>query len=119
MKTLQVLIAGLQPALSIVRQRIASPLAYLAAGLLLAQPSLAAPFTFEQTGTLIEGRSLHTATLLPNGKVLVTGGLVNSVTITASAELYDPATGVWSSTGSLAEARSVTARPCCPMAKFW
>ena len=106
MKTSDSLIAvGLRPAFSIVRQWIAFPLLYLSAGLLLAQPCLAAPFTFEHTGTLIEGRALHTATLLPNGKVLVAAGQFDPFHILASAELYDPATGVWSSTGSLAEAR--------------
>ena len=44
----------------------------------------------------------HTATLLPNGKVLVAGGLSNGVfgegTPTSSAELYDPATGTWTAT---------------------
>ena len=43
---------------------------------------------------------LHTATLLPNGKVLVAGGF-NSTDFLTSAELYDPATGFWTVTGSL------------------
>ena len=46
----------------------------------------------------------HTATLLPNGKVLVAGGLVTATCLT-SAELYDPASGTWSATGSLNTAR--------------
>ena len=37
----------------------------------------------------------HTATLLPNGQVLVAGGATN----TGIAELYDPATGTWTTTG--------------------
>ncbi|MCX6925393.1 MAG: kelch repeat-containing protein, partial [Verrucomicrobia bacterium] len=37
----------------------------------------------------------HTATLLPNGKVLVVGGC------TYGAELYDPAAGTWTATGTL------------------
>jgi N-acetylneuraminic acid mutarotase len=43
----------------------------------------------------------------PNGKVLVAGGVNGNAisTALASAELYDPATGTWSSTGSLATAR--------------
>ncbi len=49
-------------------------------------------------------RSFHTSTLLADGKVLVTGG-ENGWTATflalASAELYDPATGKWTVTGSL------------------
>jgi hypothetical protein len=48
-------------------------------------------------------REEHTATLLPNGKVLVTGGYNGSYL--ASAELYDPATGLWTTTGSLNAAR--------------
>ena len=37
------------------------------------------------------GRDSHTATLLPNGQVLVAGGFDNHGYVTA--ELYDPATG--------------------------
>ena len=51
---------------------------------------------FSYTGSLATARYAHTATLLPNGKVLVAGG--NSSILTA--ELYDPATGTWSPTGS-------------------
>ena len=51
------------------------------------------------------GRSLHTATLLPNGKVLVTGGMSGPDSLpTNSAELYDPLSG-WSPTASLSNAR--------------
>jgi hypothetical protein len=38
----------------------------------------------------------HTATLLPNGKVLVAGGCG-----LATAELYDPASGTWTATGAM------------------
>ena len=54
---------------------------------------------FTPTGSLITARNRHTATLLPNGQVLVAGG--NSDTTLSSAELYDPAAGVWSATGDL------------------
>src|SRR5207237_9674534 len=55
-------------------------------------------------GSLITARSRHTATLLPNGKVLVAGGN-HGHAASSSAELYDPATGTWTATGSLGTAR--------------
>ena len=51
--------------------------------------------TWTATGSLTTARRSHTATLLPNGKVLVAGGADNSVGYLASAELYDPASGTW------------------------
>ena len=57
------------------------------------------------TGDLITARSGHTATLLPSGKVLVSGGWDLNGSL-ASAEVYDPATGAWSSHGPLATVRS-------------
>ena len=55
------------------------------------------------TGNLNAGRLLHTATLLLNGKVLVAGGWPDHTHngIMASSELYDPATGIWTRTGSM------------------
>jgi N-acetylneuraminic acid mutarotase len=48
----------------------------------------------------------QTATLLPSGKVLVAGGQnTNYSAILASAELYDPASGTWTVTGSMHTAR--------------
>lgn len=60
--------------------------------------------TWSSTGNLNTARADHTATLLPNGKVLVVMGGNNSG-ILNSAELYDPATGTWSYTGNLNTAR--------------
>ena len=60
--------------------------------------------TWTATGSLATARDGHTATLLPNGKVLVAGGAGSSGSL-ASAELYDPASGTWTATGSLATAR--------------
>lgn len=61
--------------------------------------------TWTFTGSLVAARYSHAATLLPNGKVLVSGGFALSGAL-ASAELYDPATGMWTATGSLNAARS-------------
>src|SRR6184192_3678561 len=58
------------------------------------------------TGNLGTARDYHTATLLPNGKVLVAGGIDISRASLASAELYDPATGTWTATDGLATARA-------------
>jgi N-acetylneuraminic acid mutarotase len=53
--------------------------------------------TWTLTGSLHTPRYTHTATLLPNGQVLVAGGQSTNVypNITASAEIYNPATGLW------------------------
>ena len=61
--------------------------------------------TWTATGSLGTARYVHTATLLPNGNVLVAGGIGGSTGYLASAELYDPASGTWSATGSLGTAR--------------
>ena len=47
--------------------------------------------TWTATGTLNFPRVGHTATLLPNGQVLVAGGEDTSGNRIASAELYNPA----------------------------
>ncbi len=104
MKTLHCLVAGLRPSSSILARWIAFPLLFLGAGLTLVQPCAGAPFQFEATGSLHTARYYHTATLLPNGKVLVAGGYTTQ-SRSREAELYDPASGTWTTTGSLATAR--------------
>jgi hypothetical protein len=55
---------------------------------------------------MTDARSLHTATLLPNAQVLVAGGRRDDFgTTLSSAELYDPATGLWTATGSMTTGR--------------
>jgi hypothetical protein len=56
---------------------------------------------------MITARSAPTATLLTNGKVLLTGGEDTPSTPLASAELYNPATGTFSATGSMITARYI------------
>ncbi len=63
--------------------------------------------TFEPTGTMTAARQGHTATVLPDGRVLLTGGTKNigfRATL-ASAEIYDPGSGTFQTTGSMTTAR--------------
>jgi hypothetical protein len=67
--------------------------------------------TFSATGSMAYARWDHTATLLPDGRVLVAGGgsfsrsWPGEVVTTATAELYDSATGTFSPTGSMTTAQ--------------
>ena len=63
------------------------------------------PHRFVDRASLSTFRRDHTATLLPDGWVLVVGGSDQAGQALASAELYNPATGVWSTVGSLSTAR--------------
>ena len=63
------------------------------------------PGTWTATGSMTSPRVIHTATLLPDGKVLVAAAWTTTNVATSSAELYDPATGLWIPTGSMTTAR--------------
>ena len=109
------LLAGLRPASLILARRIAVPI-LLTAGMVVVQPSAGQSGTWTETGDLITARWDHTATLLPDGMVLVAGGK-NNVPL-ASAELYDPASGTWTATGSLvADARQTHTATLLPNGK--
>src|SRR5207249_3736255 len=74
------------------------------------------------TGNLNFARSSHTATLLSNGNVLVTGGYTNpcgffGCTDLNSAELYDPITGTWSVTATFKTARTAYSATLLPNGK--
>jgi hypothetical protein len=86
----------------------------------LASAELYDPATgkFTPTGSMTAARSGATATLLPDGRVLIAGGYgcLNTRTCSpndtsqgggalASAEMYDPATGKFSRTGSMSAPR--------------
>src|SRR5213594_2398518 len=57
------------------------------------------------TDPLSVPRRDHTATLLPNGTVLIAGGLDASNAVVATAEVYDPSTNGFSSVGDMRAAR--------------
>jgi WD40 repeat protein len=78
---------------------------------------------FSSTGSMHAPREFHTATLLADGRVLIAGGLSGapattssvilasfetaetSASVLATAEIYDPATGTFSTTGSMSTFR--------------
>jgi hypothetical protein len=71
------------------------------------------------TGSMDGVRAVHTATMLPDGTVLVTGGIsgnhIYSLGLLASAELYDPTTQSWTRSPSMAEVRGGTPPRSCYM----
>lgn len=52
-------------------------------------------------GSMNAARAAHTATLLPNGKVLIAGGFDGAENGKTSAELYDPATKTFAAAGKM------------------
>jgi hypothetical protein len=60
---------------------------------------------FVATGSMSVARYNQTATLLPGGKVLIVGGSDLIGTSYKSAELYDPATGLFTPAGNMATGR--------------
>ncbi len=76
---------------------------------------------FTMTGAMATARERHTATLLADGRVLIVGGTTSTGTgdlqSTATVEVYDPSTGSFSVTGSLAEARTFHTATLLPNGK--
>ena len=98
-------------------QRIRQGLAWMLGLCLLLCSSLAlADPVWTAGGSLTAARSSHTATLLPNGVVLIAGGLGDG-TYLASAERYDPATSTWSAADTLTTARSYHTATLLPNGK--
>jgi hypothetical protein len=68
--------------------------------------------TFAATGSLLEAQMWPSATTLEDGRVLVTGGLVDTSSdvnaldpVPVAPEIYDPATGKFSKTGAMVQPR--------------
>src|SRR6185503_20316985 len=68
-------------------------------------PASATVIDPDSPSSMTTGRSGHTATLLPDGKVLIAGGMLRNGVIHASAEIFDPKSNRFSVTGSMAVKR--------------
>jgi len=86
--------------------RSAAAAVCLAALAALWGPAPARADSWSPAGTMSTGRNYHTATLLPNGKVLVVGGQVPSGGGLKTADVYDPATNAWSPAAGMDIGRS-------------
>ena len=69
------------------------------------------PTVTQTANALSESRTMHNSTVLPNGEVLVTGGLDHAETFTdvgsrLTAELYNPTTNSWRSVAGMATPRT-------------
>jgi hypothetical protein len=85
--------------------------------------SAPAPAASADAGSLIGGaqmlapRSGHTATLLPDGRVLIAGGMRRNQDFYRSAEIFNPATGKFAATGDMLVARVGHAAVLLPSGK--
>lgn len=59
----------------------------------------------------------HSATVLPNGKVLLAGGVVSGNMLTPAAYLYDPATNAWSRAANMKFAHAYHSASLLPNGK--
>ncbi len=84
------------------------PAAWGSAGPVMASAELYNPKTgtFKLIATLTEGRGYHAATLLADGRVLLTGGTGTGGADLATAEIYSPKTGTFSQTVSMGVGRT-------------
>jgi len=68
-------------------------------------PSTLSAGSITASAPMLEPRSGHTATLLPNGKVLIVGGMRRNQDFSKTAELYDPSTGKFQRAGEMSMGR--------------
>ena len=69
------------------------------ATLALSSTSVDAAGSFTVVGPMSQFRKFHTATLLPDGKVIVAGG--TPLAQAATSEIYDPSAQTWTNSGAL------------------
>jgi hypothetical protein len=84
---------------------ITASLALAAAGFPAGIPSSSSAGSLTSAAPMLEPRSGHTATLLPDGKVLILGGMRRNQDFYRSAELYDPTTGKFQPAGEMSLGR--------------
>src|ERR1700688_3441171 len=91
-----------------------------------AQPSIStaqSSGTFKATGNMTRPRQTHSATLLPNGTVLIAGGYELTPAIpgrpitTDTAELYNPDLGTFAATGRMTTVRASHSATLLPNGK--
>lgn len=82
-----------------------TPALLLALLALAAVPAGAVADSWSGTGAMSGDRTLHTATLLPSGQVLVAGGGAAGFNSTNTSERWNPATGQWIGSPSFATDR--------------
>jgi N-acetylneuraminic acid mutarotase len=78
--------------------------------------------TWSSTGSMAKARTYFGMVMLSSGKILAAGGCTGLNSngcsgVTSKAELYDPTTGAWSSTGSMKTARGSFSLTLLPSGK--
>jgi N-acetylneuraminic acid mutarotase len=68
-------------------------------------PTSVAPGRVVRAASMHDRRADHTSTLLPDGRVLITGGMVENGVFLNSAELFDPNKGTFVGTASMQSRR--------------